>query len=590
MPSALDLAAFIAKYSAKSVCQGWNPVWLLKTRKRAVRVAFNDIANPRRLIRISRLCELHYMQQIERDREAFCKHFAPRMGRGKALMEFERDLCRRDLYYLAKYVLGYDRMVFHLHYFMAESVSDMPKGYRGLREFPRDSYKSTVMVVSLLVQLVLKDPNVRLLIKSNAEPNAGKKLCEAKEHFCNKLSPVAQLFPEHVPQRASDKGKQTEWTTPAKTSVQQEATYTAAGVGTRKVSQHYHHIIGDDFWDNKSVTSPEVMAKCRADMGELQYLLIAPEEGWILFIGTRFAHDDPTTDLMEDPQFDCIIVSGLMPNGRSIFPEQMSVVGFFYQSSKLYIFSCQIMLNPTDEERGFSRGWFGYARPEEWKAAVAVGEMAIECVVVTDFTGTGAANSDYAAAAAVLINDRSQKLVAEYVREKLTPLDFIKVIYALADKWGARSIIRQNAPLENSVSSFIENMNLERRKKGLAYHDWAKFGLGKKSKEMRMLGLQPMYQAGEILHNPDMANLDELEREILAFPHNQTNDDGMDALSELTDGKLCYPPRLTVVPKKVAVEPVSIESVKRREVEWRKAGAARAYNLEAIEEEVEWVS
>lgn len=534
-----QIAAFMAEWLPRSISLNFSQIWL--DRETGKDVDFATIADPVKLKAASDRAERQYLNEIEETRLAYVIQF-PESRQKEALCEFDRELAKADLYYLSKYILGYDQEVFHLHYFMCRSMENLAEGYRGLREFPRDCFKTTCMGISFIVQQVLKNPDVRILYKSNAEGNASNKIVEAKNHFI-KTAALIERFPEHHPKRKADEGSDTEWSTPCRKSVQAEATFTAAGVGSSKTSQHYDMVLGDDFWDEKSVTSPEVMAKARRELHQLQYLLAVPARGRIVFIGTRFAHDDITTDLRDNPSYHCIIASGITPAGRSLFPENMDLEHFFGQAhTAKYEFSCQIMLNPTDDARGFQREWFHYMSWPELKALELEGKIATRKVILADATADSKKGSDFVALEVVVIDSLGRMSLVEYTRAKMAPSEFIDEMFRLYDKWLPDYIVRQKTVLETTIMSFVHSRNEERGKQGLRVANFYDYSLAKREKKGRITAaLQPLLQSGRLWFDRDLMNLPELEKELIEHPNSQ-NDDGIDALSMLDDPGVCWLP------------------------------------------------
>jgi len=555
----MEVNEFVEKMSEKSLEDGWNPSYVLNGEK----IFFAKIADKDELMQISKICENDYLDKISTTRKEW-------LGLGGSLVEFERELCKRDLYYLGKFVLGYDHAVFHLHKFMAGSMENLPKGYRGLREFPRDSYKSTFMVISFIVQEILRDNACRILIKSNVGKNASQKLIEVKAHFIDDTI-LSRLFPEHKSQKVSERGSGKVWHSPAKIGPQAEGTITASGVGESNTSQHYTLIIGDDFWDQKSVTSPEVTAKIKEELGGIEYLLAAPPIGKIVFVGTRFSFDDPTIDFVKNPLFHCIIVSGIMKTGRSIFPEQIPIASMFGQYIGYpYVFSCQMMLNPSKDDAGFKGSWFKYLTEREVDKLVNEHKISKRTVLLTDAAGAEKAESDPIAIMAVDILSDGRKFVRKYLREKMSPEKFINTCFNFADRYRPEYIVRQKAPLETALMSFFQKENVKRKKAGKRFVQIYDFSLAKKSKLARMGALQPEFSQGNIYFNPDDDMTVLLEREILSFPYNMTNDDGMDALSELCDPEVARIPKHKAIIEEPDHSPVTINEIKNREKLYRR--------------------
>lgn len=552
----LDVQLWALKMAEKSIESNFNPEYSFRAGaapvfveaiakqetvpgveifENRVKISFKKIADDKTLKVFSDLCESDYLRKISELRNEFvhdAKNF--KAGADAANLQFERWMCKEDLYYLVKFVLGYNRLEFHLHKHVAEGAEKLGPGARSLVELPRDTFKSTIRTIGFSIQRILRNPDVRILFKSNTQGNASKKLTETKNHFIqNEI--LKKLFPEHVPQRVSDQGSGSSWTTPARKAMNAEGTLEAAGVGTSSTSCHYDIIVGDDFWDEDSVTSQEVMTKTRNEIGSLEYLLASPSEGIIQFVGTRFAHDDPTGDLRK-AGYHCMIASGITKLGRSLFPKELVLAKLYYQAhTKLYIFSCQIMLNPTQEDQGFDRAWFKYMRWSEMHKLELEHKISVRKVILTDAARDNKKNSDPISIQVLAIDNHKRKLVCEYIRKKMAPLEFLQMCFSLTDKWLPEFVCVQNAPLEAALKSFIADENRKRTALGRRPVKFYEHSLGRNSKIARMEALQPYFMQGEIYFDPDIKTIPELENEILSFPHNMSNDDGMDSLSEICD-------------------------------------------------------
>lgn len=580
------MAAFRSEWARRALCVGWRPCWMYRRPAKPPKaIWFNSFTSERAAQRFGELCERQYRREIDERRSQLMAQTRAAGGDAKEKwFEFERGMCQSDLYYLAKFVLGYDRMVFHVHYFMAMSVNDLPKGYRGLREFPRDCFKTTVMTIAFMVQQVLRNANVRILLKSNAEGNASKKLQEAKNHFCMKASMLTTLFPLLTSDKSSLAGSGVLWKCPGSTAVQEDGTFVAAGVGTSKVSQHFDIIIGDDFWDEKSVTSLEVMTKCRKELDNLVYLLTSPAEGRIVFIGTRFAHDDPSSEML-DPEsgYHCIVVSGIMPNGRSLFPESLTIEEYARQAKKnLYVFSCQVMLHPTVGDAALRPDWLRFdLTVEEMKRQWKEGKIAVRTVILADAAASCTTKSDYACLLVVMIDNLGRKLIAGGVRERMEPSRFISEVERLNDEWQPEYVVRQNAVLETTLKSFFYELDDRRRVKGKAGIPFYPYSLAKREKKMRITAsLQPRLQAGEIYMDPNVPFRKEFLTEMSQHP-NSANDDMLDAASELDDPSVSGLPFFRAVPEKVAELAGAdlAQSIVAGEALWRRDSARRALGL-----------
>lgn len=567
-----ELTAFVDRWRPQLLYRNFSQVW--KDTETGELIDFAKIGDVDELAKKNARAEAQYLENIKKARESWV--FSHPGNEETELKRFEREWCKIDPYYLGKYWLGYHDAVFHLHYFMANTVAPdkIRPGYRGLREFARDCFKTTFMGVTFCVQQIIRNPNIAILYKSNAADNASKKVQEIKNHFIlNKH--FADLFEEHRPRKVAEEGSGTGWRSPARTKMQAENTITAAGVGSSKggTSQHYDMIIGDDFWDERSVTSPEKVAAVNKDMASIEYLLASPKKGIVLYIGTRFSHDDPTSSLENMREYECIIVSGILSVGRSIFPESLSIQKYVDQSQEPYVFSCQVILNPTEESRGFKREWFQY---KPWKLCQQEqneGRTAFRKVVLTDAAGDDKNGSDPIAVCVVACDPYGNFYLVDYIQKKMAPADFVDCMFQMWDRWQPEYIVRQKTLLETSIMSFVERMNLARIRDGKSSARFYDYSLGKREKKQRITSsLQPLFAHQKLFFDPDIPDLHFLERALLEHPRS-SDDNGPDALSLLDDPAVSSPAVFTAEKKDVpedtsqptAKERCSIEMQQRRE-------------------------
>lgn len=562
-----ELAGFVSTWVGRSECEGWDPVGVYRSWRGAREVRWCEVTDSRKLGRLSRVVELSYLTQLDRWKRGYVKRLMKsrrlRWGVERADMEAERRLCQMELYYLVKYVLGYDRCVFHLHKGMCDTMVAVSvplryvepltgeevvddrgcvPGHRGMGQWPRDTFKSTCRTIGFMVQQVLRESNVRILLKSNAEPNASKKMVEARNHF-EKNRFLQMLFPEQAIRTVKDRGMGVWWKSPAATSVQEDGTFVAAGVGTGKASQHFDIILGDDFWDEKSVTSAETSAKTKKDLDLLEYLLVSPAQGKIELTGTRFAYDDPTESIRKNSRFRSVIVSGIMPNGRSVFPESLPLEVLYGQAQQnLSVFSCQIMLNPTTKDQGFKEEWFRELAWEKIQGDEEKGKLRTRKVMLVDAAVDDKENGDPVAILVVCADSKGRFTVVDGVEDFMEPSLFVRVVCNMWDKWHPHVVGRQKTALETTLMSFFREENRRRQKEGLPDVRFYDYSLGKRHKKQRITAsLQPRFMQGQVYWDPKLRCLDQLKGELLKHPNTQ-EDHLIDALSMIDDPVLCAVP------------------------------------------------
>jgi hypothetical protein len=302
--------------------------------------------------------------------------------------------CLANLFYLARYVLGFDRLQTNpdisqnLHFNMCACV--MKDGLKEVIEIPRDHYKSTIYSQAFPIFRALpfdeRDEDLirklgygdtfiewmrrahnrdrRILIASETQHNAIKLGTKLSNHYINN-DVFKWVFPEIIPdtsctwtneslhQRRTAKGKQ-----------HGEGTFDLIGVGAALQSRHYDDVVQDDLVGRKALKSEIHM------QGTIEYhqLLVGafdadPNNGGRdnneIVVGNRWSFKDLNSHIREnEPYFNFITHSALggccslHPYGTPIFPEAFTVEKLARWKKRLgaYLFSCQFLNFPINPE------------------------------------------------------------------------------------------------------------------------------------------------------------------------------------------------------------------------------------------------
>jgi hypothetical protein len=198
------------------------------------------------------------------------------------LEEIQRREYRKSLGLTAKHLLGYPDINGHTHGDIIESLEADTK--RKLIVCPRGSLKSTLCDISYPIWLLLKQPNLRILIDSEVFSNSKSFLREIKAHL--ESEKLVSLFGKFK----SDQWTEGSITIAQRTIPKKEPTIQCSGVGAIKVGQHYDVIIMDDMNSNKNSQNKEVRQKV-IDHYKLNISILEPD-GILAVIGTRYAEDD----------------------------------------------------------------------------------------------------------------------------------------------------------------------------------------------------------------------------------------------------------------------------------------------------------
>ena len=318
-----------------------------------------------------------------------------------AVKEMSRQKCRDDLHYLAKHVLGYHRITDHYHREMAMDI-DTPKYRFKLLLHARGHFKSTLGTESRAVQLLLRDPNERILLTNAKLDNSRKFLRTISRQFTANAKLrwiwrdwwLGRYASEFEKQSAKDK---LDWVVRdtqdelilLRPYQGREASITTGAVDSSMVSQHYSTILADDLVNRQYVSTSEMVEKSILYFKDLLDLLDA--DGKLEIIGTRWSHYDlydwiiqtyggraslrvpenyikreivEAADKVDEMKKDWMISiqpchkeDGVTP----VFPEEFTseVLAELARAKGPYEFGAQYLLNPTPaESQKFKEEWF----------------------------------------------------------------------------------------------------------------------------------------------------------------------------------------------------------------------------------------
>jgi len=208
-----------------------------------------------------------------------------------------RDRAKRDKMFLATEVLGYDfQPDVHDELFACYIPFDDSKNWRLQSEvkdrmvlWPRGHYKTTSIIVEI-IQMILNNPDVRILIMQGSRTVTQTLLHQIKSHFIgeNPRSKLREYFPEFCADRM---GTVDYFTVPARKQKQlPQATVTVASPRTIKTGQHYDAGFFDDLVNDQNYRSPKLLEKVKQD-----FFMCIPliDPGCYKYVtGTRYAFGD----------------------------------------------------------------------------------------------------------------------------------------------------------------------------------------------------------------------------------------------------------------------------------------------------------
>lgn len=212
----------------------------------------------------------------------------------------------------------------------------------------RGAGKSTGCTITKVIHLLLKNPNLRILISSKTQTNAQGFLKEIKNHFeGNQL--LEELFGPYYDARKVTKWDQSEIEVLPRTKPNKEASVTCVGVEATIVSKHYDVLISDDLIDEDNSRTKGQREKTRTWYYQtLDPTLEPPDKdvphrGEHHRQGTRYHYDDLYGHLIAKELKDHHQIIPALRNNMSPWPKKYPVRWFLEKKRKsgLIIFNAQ---------------------------------------------------------------------------------------------------------------------------------------------------------------------------------------------------------------------------------------------------------
>ena len=199
-----------------------------------------------------------------------------------ALRRVIADQFRGSLFLTAKKLLGYKDVTWATHGPVFQALEAPTK--RKLIVLPRGTFKSSICSVSYPIWLLLRDPNVRILLDSELYSNSKNLLREIREHL--QQPEVESLFGRF----RSSTWNEGEITIAQRSVIHKEASVTASGIGSEKTGMHYSVIIADDL--NSPSNSGTLEGRQKVIMHHRYNQAILEPNGIMIVVGTRYSSND----------------------------------------------------------------------------------------------------------------------------------------------------------------------------------------------------------------------------------------------------------------------------------------------------------
>lgn len=462
--------------------------------------------------------------------------------------------CKTDLYFLAKEILNYDKMEPATHQELCDyttSILPNPPELPHNKDFdpqknllllllPRGTFKSSVVTVSFALQMILNEPNVRILLDSETFSKSKAFLREIQDHLVanHKYREVFKAIHGMYPFEKKSTAKlwtDSEIILPCRSRPLKEPTISCAGIDVTKNGMHYDLIICDDLHSEKNVTNKEQILQV-IDHYKLAFSLLDPGKPMIV-IGTRWHELDLYGHIIdfEGQDFNILKKSAYNPDGSLFFPQILSEEALekIRRRQGASIFSKQYLNEPvSDENATFKREYFSRVAWEQVKG------RPINWYWLVDPSYTDPRNSgqysDYAAFVLAGMDYQRDLYVRHIIRQKMTYSDIINMMFTLNSDIRFRDLHNPKWMLEviGTKSLSYELSNEQRRRN--TWLNVQEIKSRQQSKEERIRGLAPFYESRHIYHIIECPQLDELEIELIQFPTGR-HDDIIDCLANVLE-------------------------------------------------------
>jgi hypothetical protein len=462
-----------------------------------------------------------------------------------------RALALRDLYYFDKYVLGYDKMVPHVHDKLCKFTTKILK--RGENEqttklilMPRNSFKSVAVTVGYSMWRLAKDPNLTIIITNEKLDKSKGFLKEIKAHTTTNEN-FKTLFGNWSCENIKvKKWSETRIDILTRTKWSSAPSIEISSVESSEAGKHVDLIICDDLHGQGNTATKDQIDKVVEYWKDLGAVL--KPGGEMIVIGTRWDYKDLYQKIQDFAKelgalsnITMMIEKAERDDGTLLFPEVLDKAFLTRQRSFLgnYFFSAQYQNNPVEKENALIKKIEKY---DDRINGVPTDEFFAKCkhFITADLAFTENKRSDATAILCVAVNDADGRW---YVRQydTLKTGDPNKIIELIFDYNLKFKPVRYGIEKNNYQGWLKIPLEVEMRKRGIFLPIDPPDGIGHygdgnagNSKAARLRKIAPRFNYGEIYIHTSM---DELEDELskLTFDGARGHDDLLDALAMMNE-------------------------------------------------------
>lgn len=450
---------------------------------------------------------------------------------------FLQEKAKLDLRYFCRIILGFtDMNAEH------DALCDFLQHDRATTKLilmPRYTFKSSICTIGHTLWLLLRDPNERVLLASDATEKAEGFLLGIKNHLLglshtSKFRAICGAWEVDPKQGVWNQGA---LVISPRTQAHSEPSVDTAGLETSKVGKHYSRLKFDDLVSDKNITSKELMDKVESCYKKSLSLL--QPSGSVELIGTRWHYGDLYGRLLAEyaGQASFSVFLRKAHEERHYFFADIgkdSLTPSFLTQKRAtqgsYLYSCLYQNEPVDDETATFK-----ASDFTFYDQVPKG-CYITCTVDPAISQSSTADDT---AITVCATDSNLNLyILDLVAGHLLPDDIMREVFSLHERWGFHALGMETQAFQKMLRFELERRISEARRTNptFKFFQVSEFtGLSHQSKEMRIRALQPYHERGALKFPGTKLELltgdwSKLAYQLLQFPHS-AHDDLADSLA-----------------------------------------------------------
>lgn len=390
---------------------------------------------------------------------------------------------------------------------------------RFLAMTPRDHMKTTYFAISYMVNLILNDPEVRILYRMASATEAEKTLSSVTNILSTKGGNLEHFFPESVfDPKVPGVVSNASMLKVKREGVYREGTIEARGIGSKVTGGHYLVQIYDDLIDETAIDSDQVQSTAIGRLERSDSLFVNPSEDIELIIGTRWPgrfyrwllDESGIKDEYESIVLGCYVDDRLhdlmrraglkddYEDGQPIWPEHFTLDSLeAIKRKSISSFTHQWLNLEVDEgTRRFNREDFKHYIVRDGKCVIKMDNkeylvpISSLYITMTIDPATGENERTDQSAITVCGFDRSTGLifVLDVWQARVLPHDLINQIIDMAKRWRPHVVAPEDVSFQKTLKHFLRQEMIQR---GAHFHIQP-VKPGGKSKGSRILdALQP---------------------------------------------------------------------------------------------------